>query len=138
MFVLHRDERCWIGQFTNSKGVLSHLLWATGIGRSNSDYCILSNLRRFGDIFAWTNRLKCAISHRCLDLVKWNSWYTDADRVSIACIKHVHQVGRYCGTWLNNGIILRELSADSFAITIHHLHISLQSEITSLTTNGFV
>ena len=79
-----------------------------------------------------------APAHRRLYLRDRDTRHTDAQRITISGIEHVHQVGTHGGRGVYHAVFLGEVPLDQLTITILHLYISLQGEITSTPSYGLI
>ena len=127
-----------IRQTSHTEGILSHLLGTSRIGGDHSDGGILSDLRRTCNVLARSYWLESAIGHRGLYLIERHTWHGDTDRVVVACIEHIHQVGRDSGTGVDHSVLLREVSPDDVAVTIDGLQIPGKGEITRGITDTLI
>ena len=108
---------------------LSHLLRPSGIVRQHGDGHVLAHCRRAGYVTTCAYWLQSASRHCCLHLVNRHARHTDAYRVAISCVKHVHKVGRHCCRWIHHGVFLAEVPPDAFATAIQHLNITSQVKL---------
>ena len=82
--------------------------------------------------------MQCSATHRGLYLGNRHTWHTDAQRVVISGIEHIHQVGTDSSRRIDHAVLLREVALDEVAITILHLDITFQGEITRASGYGLV